>query len=403
MIAEISHWAALAGCLYVTYLMFRDLADITQFWLKTERQTVMRTWYRRHIYLFVSIVLMAIVLYANLVHGAGNRYILWIVLATCLMNVLAGYFNPGWMMRSMQRSADFVPIAEARSFIQDDYEVIVIEKNGVARAHTDYELWRPHVVGTPDGLNGENVIMTYCAMTNLPVAFTPEVAGQAVDLRVMTQLENNLVMWDRNSGEPIQQIWGTKECDGPDGPSMPQYPCFKMPFGKFAKAYPDGQVFHRRRVKMARNPLLALYDKFWETQFYNAIHRQKQEAEPIFPTLHNRDDRLPTKLPVWGFNVGDHYACYSVPFVREHGGLVNAVVGDRKIVVHWDDDYQSLGIWFNETDSDVTKLDFFGNSNVGTLKRVENVKSGCFYGMWFNFFPNTDVNRSCLPDIRSAE
>ena len=353
----------------------------------------MQTWYRRHSYLAVSIVLAAFAAYTHEVYGAGSPYILWVALTVCLINTIAGCFNPGWMMRTMQSSADFVSIAEARNFVQDDYEVIVIEKDGVARAHTDYELWRPHVVGTEDGLNGENVVMTYCAMTNLPVAVKPEVAGKPVDLRVMTQLENNLVLWDRNSGEPIQQIWGTKECDGPSGPSLPEYPCFKMPFGMFAKAYPAGQVFHRRRVKIAHNPLLALYDKFWETQFYNAIHRQKQEAQPIFPTLRHHDDRLPTKLPVWGLNIGDESVCYSIPFVREHGGLLNATVAGRKIVVHWDDEYQSLGIWYNETESDITGLDFFGNSDVGKLNRVENVKCGCFYGMWVNFFPNTNINR----------
>lgn len=393
MLFEIVFWAGLALCLSLSYLIFRDIADISQFWLKSKRKVVMRTWHRRHMYLFLSVLAGAAAIYTHEVLGAGNMAVLWIVIVACLVQLLGGYFNPGWMMRTMQRTADFVPIDKARKFVQDDYEVIVIEKKGVARAHTDYELWRPHVVGTPDGLNGENIVLTYCAMTNLPVAFEPEIDGKPLDLRVMTQLENNLVMWDRNSGEPIQQLWGTRECDGPAGPPMRQYPCFKMPFGKFTKAYPEGRVFSRKRATMVRNPALAIYDKFWEALFYMAIHRQKQEDAPIFPTLRNFDDRLPTKQNVWGFNVGNDYVCYTIPFVKEQGNLLNVLVGDRNIVVHWDEEYESLGIWYNDSDTAVSSMNFFGQSNVGNHERVENVKAGCFYGMWFNFFPQTDVNR----------
>ena len=387
-------WGSIVACLWPAYLIFRDIADVSQFWLKSDRTVVMRTWYRRHTYLLVSTLGLLAAITIHLVYGAGFAWVAILTTVTWLVFIVGGYFNPGWMMRTQQNSARFVSIEEAKGFIHRDQEVLVIEHNGEARAHTDYELWRPHVVGTPDGLGGENIVMSYCAMTNLGMALKPEIDGKPLDLKVMTQLENNLVMWDKNSGEPIQQIWGTRECDGKAGPAMAEYPLFKMPFEKFAEAYPSGQVFHRRRILMKENPLIALYDKFWEALFYMAIHRQKQEAAPIFPTLVHEDQRLASKEHVWGINIGEDAVCYSVPFVRSQGNLINTRVGDRDVIVHWDADYESLGVWYNDYEKNVAEMDFFGNSDLGVHTRVESVKAGLFYAMWFNFFPGTDVNRS---------
>jgi Protein of unknown function (DUF3179) len=391
ILTQTLHWAALTLCLWPSYLVFRDLADISQFWLETERKVVMNTWYRRHLYLFLSALGAALAIYTHLEFGAGYLYVTAAVIGITIIHILGGYFNPGWMMRSAQHNSTFVPVKEAENFIPKDYEVLVIEKDGIARAHTDYELWRPHIVGNEDGLNGENVVMTYCALTNLGMAYKPEIEGKPVNLKVMSQMENNLVMWDTHSGEPIQQIWGKHECSGEQGTAMPQHPVFKMPFCQFAKAYPDGQVFKRQRALMKENPVLALYDKFWEALFYMAIHRQKQEAAPVFPTLKKHDDSLHPKLPVWGFNIGNDYVCYSTDFVRKQGNLINVVVGGQHIVVHWSEEYQCLGIWYS--DQAVSEIDFFGQSNLGQLQRVETVKAGCFYAMWYNFFPQTEVNR----------
>lgn len=66
-------------------------------------------------------------------------------------------------------------------------------------------------------------------------------------------------------------------------------------------------------------------------------------------------------------------------------------------VVHWDDEYKSPGVWYNDSDQPVKEMDFFGKSVFGSHKRVETVKAGLFYAMWYNFYPQTDVNRANQP------
>jgi hypothetical protein len=41
----------------------------------------------------------------------------------------------------------------------------------------------------------------------------------------------------------------------------------------------------------------------------------------------------------------------------------------------------------------VGEVDYFGNSDRGTLERVESLKSGVFWFIWRDFNKSTDVNR----------
>lgn len=62
-----------------------------------------------------------------------------------------------------------------------DISVLVIENNGLARAHPDSHLLRPHLAGNDEGLDGENVIMTYCAIANLGLGYIPEINEKQMD------------------------------------------------------------------------------------------------------------------------------------------------------------------------------------------------------------------------------
>jgi len=72
-------------------------------------------------------------------------------------------------------------------------------------------------------------------------------------------------------------------------------------------------------------------------------------------------------------------------------------VGGRDIVASYDNTYESLGIFYNDTGETIKEVDFFGNSDHGKLQRVETVKAGSFWHAWANFFRQTDINRSEQP------
>jgi hypothetical protein len=382
-------------------LYFRDLGDVSQMLIRVKRKNMMR--FIRYEYRLIGVGLSGLVL-MTIVHfgfDAGLREVWWASVLLCA--VLYG-FPYIWVhvgLRNQKDSARYYSIEEAKDYVSPSSQVIVIENNGIARAHPQAQLLRPHLAGNEEGLDGENVVMTYCAMANLGIGYTPEVEGQELDLEVLAQHGNNLVFRDNRTGEPIQQIYGFRESDAApdaDGQACPlrpslamrPWPTFRMTFRGFQKAYPEGTVFVN---KAPSNPFLYLFDMVLEMLFSSSIDRQHRENKPVMDNMTHYDDRLPNKTYVWGVDIGNDAVCWTDDFVVEQGNVVNTEVGGHSLVVAWDPRYESLGAWHNDTGEPVTEIDFFGNTPKGRLKRVEGLKPGLFWHVWVEFFPNTDINR----------
>jgi len=395
-VATSLYWISLAISGYIGYIYFRDLGDVTQMVMKVKRSNML--WFIRHEYKVIFPGIAAGILGAVLhfTTGAGGPISFWIIMA-----VLVIFYGFTWVwvhigLREQQSKAVFASIKEAKEYVSPEDSVIVIENNGHARAHPDYELWRPHLAGNDEGLGGENVIITYCSMTHLGHGYVPEIEGEKLDLEVLAQHGNNLIMRDNNTGEPIQQLFGNRERDDrKTGPSMQEWPTFRMTFRGFEKAYPDGEVFLNRPSK---NPFIWLVDFAVNSSFQMGLTKHYRREKPVMDNLDNPlDYRLPLKTFIWGFNVGDDYTCYTEDFAKALPAPLNVKVGGRDIVVHYDNFYESLGIWYNDTGKPITKVDFFGDSNHGKLERVESVRAACFWHVWSNYFQETDFNR--VPEV----
>ena len=191
-------------------------------------------------------------------------------------------------LRNQKDKARFFDIEEAKGLVSPTTQVIVLVNNGVARAHPQPQIMRPHLAGTKDGLDGEDVVMTFCAIANLGLGYTPEVEGQKLDLEVLAQHGNNLVLRDNKTGEPLQQIYGFRAKDqdtsteSPTCPlrpslSMKSWPTFRMTFRGFEKAFPDGKVFLN---KPPSNPLPYLLNMAMELAFTATIQKHHTEARP---------------------------------------------------------------------------------------------------------------------------
>lgn len=401
MLENIVFWLGFVVAAGIGLVYFRDLGDVSQMLIRVKRENMLR--FIRNEYRLIAVGLAALVLMtvAHFAFNAGPRGFWWTAILLCAVFYGFPYVWVHVGLRNQKDSARYYSIEEAKEYASPSSQVIVIENNGIARAHPQAEILRPHLTGNDEGLDGENVVMTFCAMANLGIGYTPEVEGEKLDLEVLAQHGNNLVLRDNRTREPIQQIYGFRESDAApeaDAPACPlrpslamrPWPTFRMTFRGFQKAYPEGTVFVN---KPSSNPLLYLFDLVLEIVFSASIDRQHREARPIMDNLTHYDDRLPNKTYVWGVNRGNDAACWTDDFVVEQGNVVNAEVDGRPLVVAWDPRYESLGVWYNDTGEPVTEIDFFGNTPAGRLKRVEVVKPGLFWHVWVEFFPHTDINR----------
>ena len=390
---EVIYWAALVAGTYGAFVYFRDLGDITQVVMDVSRANMLQAIRNENKLIALGLAGTAIAVAAHYAGGAGPG---WLTVTMVIVNGFMVGFPWVWLhvgLRNQQNSATYYSIEEAKAYLRPDESVIVIENNGEARAHSDYHIKRPHLAGTPEGLGGENVIMTYCCMTHLGHGFKPEINGEKLDLEVIAQHGNNLIMKDLASGEPIQQMYGTRECEGRYAEGMQEWPTFRMPFKAFAKAYPEGKVFLNKIPKFSKHPILFLFDHFVEIVFLWATVSHDRTHSILCDTVEHEDDRLHRKEYVWGFNVGTDSVAYTLDTIREHDDLINVKVGGRDVVVAYDPEFESVGIYYNDTGAPVSKVNFWGESDRGKLSRVETVKAASYWFVWVNYFPETDLNR----------
>jgi hypothetical protein len=388
--------------LYSSFLIFKDMADISQWFVQSKRKTTINVWYKRKpiaLLSFLSLTL-AWVSWWGFDSGISLEVITSISIVVSML-FFSGYINPRLMMRERQKNGTFVGIEEAQKYYKPCESVIAFEINGNARGHSDRQMLRPHVAGN-DQLDGSNAVMTYCGLTNLGMAIIPELDGKPLALRPMTQLENNLLMVDDNSGEPVQQLWMKKECDIEKNSknNIQQVATFRVPFKQFCLAYPKGQLFVNDylekgiRSSLFSNPIVYIYDRLIEQIFSFAVTSQKSKDELVFPTIKYVDSRLSAKTKIWGFNIGDDYVAYTEEFVKQRAEAINTIVGGRKVVISYDSKYMTLGIFYNHTNENINSVDIHGlTENEKKLERVETVKAGAYWVIWANFFKSTSVNR----------
>jgi hypothetical protein len=113
---------------------------------------------------------------------------------------------------SAQDGATYVTVAAADECLDGNSIIYAVEINGDVRGYPRKHLEIQHIAG--DTIGGEEVAMTFCALSNLLVVIDQNVNDDKMDLGILIQTHNNLLMVDNNSGELIQQITGTGEFSG---------------------------------------------------------------------------------------------------------------------------------------------------------------------------------------------
>ena len=391
MYLSVLYYGLLATGFLSSFFLFSELADLSQWVVQSKRAFTMRVWRYRRVLATVAAGCWIGATAIWLVRPeTGSGWVLAGVIGVSAFLWYSGLLNPQLMFRPQQDTPRFGGIAEADKILDPDESVIVVEVRGDVRAYADRFVLQPHVVGS-ETVGGEDVVMTYCGLTNLGVAYSPVLGDRRLRLGVMTQLENNLVMFDAASDRPIQQMLGR-----PDGSDerLREWPTFRMPYKAFRRAFPEGRVFLNEPVPFGRNPFLAMWDRTVRWMQTMVVRHQATSPNPTFPTIRNIDGRLPPKTQVYGFGIGDDHVAYTVDFVKsQRNGIVNTVVGGTPVVVAWDDAFESLGVFYNTTGGPVTKIDIYGHCGDAALARVETLKAGPFWIVYANFFPDADINR----------
>lgn len=334
--------------------------------------------YRKHISIGLGFSL-AILVVLQIIYGLVKRWLGVVFLMGvigCLFMINS--FVPDYWLRSQQHTAEYISIDLANELLKDEDDVFVLELNGEARAYPRDWMMLPHFAG--DDFAGEHVTMSYCVLSNLPLAFNSVQDGKPTDYRVIAQVHNNLVFTDRNTGNLIQQITSTAERSQQ---KLEQYPVQRMPWHAFRSLYPTGKVF--------KNIEPTTLDKITDLMFKRELVKH-YDGEPIFPTLDLKDSRLPNGEPVVGIELGgEQLAVASSFFEKKH--IFNTQLGGQDIVLAWFPEYQTYGVFSRELDGNsliINEIDPYGETPDGKLERLQTYP-GLLWMIWSHWFPGTQL------------
>jgi hypothetical protein len=335
---------------------------------------------------WISVLLLLAALYVLFQHMRydfmSRRLVIGYVVVLAGMILVINYFVPYIWLRGHHHTAEFISVSDADVLLKDEDDVFVLEIDGDVRAYPRDWMMIPHIAG--DTVGGTQVVMTYCALSNLPQAFSSYIDEDEANLKVLSQVHNNLVMVDTNSGELYQQISNASPVTGQAlSPRAGQ----RMPWHSFKELYPDGRVFH-----IKASGLLGLLDKITYQMFVFSLEDHYTGPDPLFPTLNLDDDRLPIKEQIWGVNLGGEQVAYTRSFL-EKTLLHNTMIGGEPVLVAWFPEFETVGVFSRGIEGnqiEAGEIDVHGNTPYGKLERLPQFP-GVFWMVWSHWFPGTSI------------
>jgi len=374
-------WISMAVAMMLSFILFVGLTDAGQF-LSIPRSAFITLWSYR--ILIFSIALVALT-------------ITWIVYDKDREVVPAALFvvlNFAWiffMLNALLLSTYILfkpqPDPEDVTYLNFDAadmlygandDVMVLAVNGKSAAYPRYEIGSPHIAGIR--LGDEEISVSFCGLRNLGVAFSPGKGKTHYDLGIVGQSNNNLIMYDKRTGELIQQI--SAKFESSNSP-LSERPTLRMSYGNYKKAFPDGRVYNNSES----TPLVR---KIVSDAFFFVAEYFMEQDDLAFPYRYT-NDALTGKDIVYALNIDDDYVAYTEDFIMREGGIINTSIGGKGIVIAYSDEYDSIVAFYS--DQYIAEVDLYGNSNVGKLERVSSFKSKVYWGVWQHYFPDTALNR----------
>ena len=368
----LSVFLALAGVLILT-----DAGQL----LRIGKRTVV-AYFRFHMWIMVfSIALFVAAIFLNTKQNLLQNWIMGVIgvcLAACFL--LTKYLAPYIIFRAKQHSAVYKKIQEieADDYLQHEDTVYVVEHNDVTRAFPQKQLLISHIFGGDYG--GEEVVLTYCVLTNLPVPYVNDLDGKPMDLRVLAQTNNNLLLWDTKSGEIIQQITNTCELSSR---KLEPLPIVEMTWKSYRDLFPDGEVLYNPLT----NPMEKLLSRLMPLEDAHSGENW------MFKTVDLKDDRLPSKEKVIGIKDGADAVAYTRDYLSKNK-IINTQVGSKSIAIAHIPEYD-IFLGFDRMQDgqeiDVRDIDAFGNTREhGKLKRAF-IYNGPMWAVWRHYHPETKL------------
>jgi hypothetical protein len=324
-----------------------------------------------------------------------NRYKPWKLVAYSIINlamfIVAFYVTPFVAFPAQHYTAKFISVEE---FSKSDFKdqkigtgpsarnrAIVLEINGDARAYPISYITQTHIAGG-ELIGGEDVVMTFCGLSHLSVPYMNEVNGQPLDLRVMGQFNNNLVMFDRDTHEPIHQIKGEMIYSGSP---LQELPSVLMDLDNFMELYPGGKVYYRAPNERT------IVDKVMFSLMEYAMGEQYDESteELAFDTSPYLDRRLGAKERIYAITKNGESIVFTKEFIAEKSnGYYELDLDGQIIAIKYFKDADYVDMFIGGNASEVNHLGILPNGK--KLEKFRHINQ-MLWRVYQNFYPKSII------------
>ena len=273
--------------------------------------------------------------------GVANPVWLKTVVITFL--VMAMMFWSGYVPYVMTppKKITYLDPADADKILDDDEMVLGIVNGDDVRAYAREAISRPHFFN--DTIGGQRMMVSYCILCNSAMAFKTELGGKPMDLKCVTAYNNNIIYYDPDTGNYIQQLDGSV-FHGPDkGAELEGFPVVQAKWGEWKKLHPNTTYYHA--------PSTGFRDKMMDVmlQWMIPIWRLSNRKKPWHRIRGKLDARLPAMSYVYAVEHGDDRVTYAESDLKDNPA-VNDVVGGRNIVVLYDAGHDVGAVYSRDID-----------------------------------------------------
>ncbi|MFC4451354.1 DUF3179 domain-containing protein [Halorussus aquaticus] len=228
------------------------------------------------------------------------------------------------------------PVFGTEYFGEPDDEMIVVERDGDARAYPVRILNYHEIVN--DEFRDEPIAVTWCPLCGSAVVYERTVGTRDLTFGVSGKLADDaLVMYDRETESEWKQSLGECIAGELEGTTLSVSPASMMPWTTFRDRYPNGVVLQRTDAKSEAasetdEPESIDYDarpyeRYFQSEGFGLGAHRGSEGRSW-----DRDD-LDAKTVVLGIKTGDNAVGFPLPWVKENGGVVTTTIGGSDVVV----------------------------------------------------------------------
>ena len=214
----------------------------------------------------------------------------------------------------------FESVSEADGWLNDDDVVFALDYKEESRAYPQKILNHHEIVN--DVVAGDRLAITFCPLCGSALAFDSRVDGQTLEFGVSGKLlDNDLIMYDRQTESLWQQITGEAIVGEMFGKRLKQIPLPGMRWSQFKQDFPDGQVLSRD-TGYSRN-----YDR-------SPYGDYEQRKAPLFPVAGGVDDTIHPKTVVYGVEIEKSFKAYPEEKIENEGEIEDQVGGVKVKLVY---------------------------------------------------------------------